>query len=285
MSVCSLENIDEISDAIVEYFELRKITPDTYNTEKLEKFVADELDFPYFKLKEYLKLPEGEEEAIRLFDRYLNSNVSDFVSGTSVKDITKSNVSKEFSSNSVTDLFHTLPLAKSYFEGEVNGKIIKEILIGDASKDTYVANSMELSANLNNLKNKLFIDIQKFLIGTGDLTNSETFDLYDDKGNVKDYDFYKAVMNKLNDYFFNGVYNTVEYNGIKVPNINDDLNTSKHIYDAYNAGILLSNFDSVLNTYFHGLVDINFNYFNNLTSNIGSGDKYTLKIEGIKTAY
>ena len=180
MSVCSLENIDEISDAIVEYFELRKITPDTYNTEKLEKFVADELDFPYFKLKEYLKLPEGEEEAVRLFDRYLNSNVSDFVSGTSVKDITKSNVSKEFSSNSVTDLFHTLPLAKSYFEGEVNGKIIKEILIGDASKDTYVANSMELSANLNNLKNKLFIDIQKFLIGTGDLTNSETFDLYDD---------------------------------------------------------------------------------------------------------
>ena len=62
MSVCSLENIDEISDAIVEYFELRKITPDTYNTEKLEKFVADELDFPYFKLKEYLKKRFGKDK-------------------------------------------------------------------------------------------------------------------------------------------------------------------------------------------------------------------------------
>lgn len=289
MSTCSIELASKISSSIEEYFMVEAPNKSNFSLSELEQFVGAEQKIKKFKLANYINISEEiRKTATELFNLYLLADVSDYISDTSAKAvITKSNIVKDFSTNTVVDLFHTLPLAKAYFEGSVNGKILKEILIGDPKSDTFVSSNAELTSNLNNLKNKLFKDIQEFLIREGRITNKEVFNLYDERGNVADYSKYKAVMTTLATYFFSGEnFNMIKsYSGKIIPNLTADLREEISVYDAYNAGILLSNFDSILNVYFNGLVDVNYNYFNNLTSNVGTNDKYSLKIEGIKTAY
>lgn len=289
MSTCSIELAGKISSSIEEYFMIEAPDKSNFSLSELEQFVGAEQKIKKFKLANYINISdEIRRTTTELFNLYLLSDVSDYISDTSAQAvITKSNVVKDFSTNTIVDLFHTLPLAKAYFEGSINGKILKEILIGDPNSNTFVSSNAELTTNLNNLKNKLFRDIQEFLIKEGRITNKEVFDLYDERGNVADFSKYKAVMTTLGSYFFSGNdFNMIKsYSGKVIPNLTADLREETAVYDAYNAGILLSNFDSILNVYFNGLVDVNYNYFNNLTSNVGTNDKYSLKIEGIKTAY
>lgn len=288
MSTCTIEMAAKISSSMQEYFELEAPDKDNFVLAHFDNFISTEQNIPNFTTAEYIKLSSELDKTVsNLFTNRLLTEVSAILADTSVKKvIPKSNVVKEFSSNTIVDLFHALPLAKSYFEGSVNGKILKEILLGASTATTYVSTSAELTANLNNLKNNLFKEIQQFLIDKKLISNSEVFDLYDKQGNVISYDNYKHVMNTLSNYFFRGSFDMITSStNKKIPNLTADFQLERDIYDAYNAGILLSNFDSMLNVAFAGLVDVNFNFFDNLTSNIGTNDKYTLKIEGIKTAY
>ena len=286
MSTCSTIQAIKIRNSLEEYFEIWNPTKDTFQLADLEKSIASDSKINNFKLKDYLIVPEINTTVINLFNAHLFSEVADIIPATSDESLhTKSNVVKDFSSNTIVDLFHALPLAKLKFEQDINGELIKEILIGDPSISTYVKNNGELTNNFNKVKNNKFRQIQEFLKGKGKLLG-EVDNLYDENGNIKNYTYYKTIMTTLSDYFFRGNFEMMEsYSGKKIPNINLDLVEDKDIYDAYNNGILLSNFDSVINIYFKGLVDVNFNYFNNLLSNVGTNDKYTLKIEGIKTAY
>jgi hypothetical protein len=92
-------------------------------------------------------------------------------------------------------------------------------------------------------------------------------------------------MALLGDYFFGGEFELVNsYANRKIPNLDMEISKSEEDYIAYNNGIFLSNFDSVINTYFADIIDVNFNYFNDLTSP-GIDDKYKIKIIGLKTKY
>ena len=198
----------------------------------------------------------------------------------------KSNVAPNFSSSRITDLFHTLPLIKANFEGKANKLILGSILIGDKSSDKFVTTDTEVSDNFTKLKNDLFIDIQKFLIDQG-LLKKEVANLYNEKKDVINYAYYKKVMNLLDNHFFTSErYSLIDtFSKKKIPNLTNNTTKDADVINAYNAGILLSNFDTVLQEYYSGIIDINYNLFNNLRSNIGKDNKYTLKIEGLKTDY
>ena len=49
--------------------------------------------------------------------------------------------------------------------------------------------------------------------------------------------------------------------------------------------ILLSNFDSVLNNMFKGMIEVNYNYFNHLDSVIDNKPKYKLKVSANSLLY
>lgn len=290
MSNCTLEQTNGIVDSINEFFITYAPNKNNFNLKELEIFISGERGMKGFTLRNYLDNPKIKKSAEENFKLYLLSEVSDVLSDTKDRNkfkFTKSNVVKEFSSDKIVDLFHTLPVARNYFEGTTKAKIIKEILIGDAAKPTYVFNDEEIATNFDNLKNELFREIQSFLIDQNKLQKKkdEIQDLFKN-GYVQDYNNYRAVMNLLSEHFFSGNINLItSYSGKKIPNLTKDLSTNQAEYDAYNAGVLLTNFDSVLNEYFSGIIDTNFLYFNTLQSTAGKDKKYKMLIEGIKTLY
>ena len=252
---------------------------------KLNKHVEKKLKIKYFKLGNYISSPGFKESLINVFSEHFLDLPNELNKDAVVS--TKSNVGKNFSSLTVTDMFHSSPLAGLYFEGSTNEKMVKNFIIGDANSNKYITTDAELSNNLNNLKNQLFRDIQQFLINKNLVAFTEVKDLYDSQnGQVLDYGHYKVVMKSLDDYFFSGSFDMLtSRTGKKIPILKGSLSKNSEIYDAYNAGILLANFDIVLTTMFSDIVNVNYNYFNDLTSAIGSYDKYALKIKGITTIY
>lgn len=206
-------------------------------------------------------------------------------SGDSIR--TKSNVATDFNTHNITDLFHTLPLVKDYFEKSINAKVVKEILIGDPASKSFVESDEEVTRNLDKVKDNLFIEIQQFLISKK-ILKGKPKNLYTGTNEFKhvgDYGYYKQVMNLLSNYFFSGDNFTQIRSYTKdkyIPNLSD---VDKTVLNAYNAGIFLNNFDLTLNVYFKNTLKVNYFAFNNLQSNLSTGTKYTRDIEGIKNPY
>ena len=111
-------------------------------------------------------------------------------------------------------------------------------------------------------------------------------DLYNEDMDLANYSYYQKVMNELDAYFFErGNFPLIEtYMDKRIPNLSMNIATNEATFDAYNAGILLANFDSVMQEYYSDILNINYNTFNDLRSNTGE-NKYTLRIEGLKTEY
>lgn len=285
MNTCDLNYIGEINAKIDAFFFVEK---KDFSLSNLEKYVKEKIPAlkQDFSLETYIvnskEFRESFEDTLNMYNVPMENYVKNLES-TSVK--TKSNITTNFSSINISDLFHTLPLAKSKFEGDLHAKIIKEIIIGGKDSIKYVSSNEEINTNLSNLKNDLFKSIQKFLIDEEKLTG-KIEDLYDENMDLVNYPYYRKVMTLLDDYFFsNENYPKIKtYSGKRIPNLTMDIGASGYIFEAYNAGVLLSNFDSVLQEYYSGILDINYNLFNNLRTNTGE-NKYTLKIEGLKTEY
>jgi len=205
-------------------------------------------------------------------------------SGLSIK--SKNRINVEFTTNNIDDMFHSLPTAREIFNKDTKAMIINSIFLGN-DKDTTFVTDDKVNENLNSLKNDLFIQIQKFLISKKILPHdSKPKNLYDKAFiNVDDYGYYKIVMNHLKNYFFTdgGAFSLM--NSFKasklLPNIE---NSQSDIIKAYNAGIFLSNFDTILHLNFRELIKVDYSSFNTLqaTSKI---KKYERKVEGIKNPY
>ena len=290
MNICNLEYADSILSSIENflYFSDLDSLKETKDVTILEKHVLDELvNLKEFNLSSYIATSTEFKQSIDyLFNSY-DLVISDFMSDITSSIVkTKSNVSTKFSSVEIVDLFHTLPILKSEFENKTNSEIVRNILIGDTNNKSYVSSNEEVIKNLNNYKNKLFIEIQQFL-KDNKKWKRKIINLYNDNGDILDYTAYKEAMIALEKYFFNGDNFTMieTYSNKLIPNLDSSLKLNNDVLSAYYAGILLSNFDSVMSVYYSDILNVNYNMFNDLRSNLTSENKYTLKIEGIKTTY
>ena len=222
------------------------------------------------------------EKVLQQYGMVLSDFVKDMTSSI-VK--TKSNAAINFTSPEIVDMFHTLPMVKSAFESKITSDIIRETIIGSKDSKTYVSTNDEVTRNLSNLKEKLFSQIQDFLIKKKVITGPIQ-KLFTQKGEVENYAYYTSVMRKLDVYFFKSEnFSLIKtYSGQSIPNLAIETKEDEETLDAYNSGIFLNNFDSVISTYFSGVIDVNYTMFNDLqaTSKV---PKYSVKIEGLKTDY
>lgn len=280
MDQCKIERSKDILNSIEDllYFKENVTLEDLEDTVQIE--VPEIGDF---KLAQYVassaEFKESLEKLLRQYNLNLSQILPDVVSSIVT---TKSNVASNFNSVEILDMFHTLPMIRSAFEGKVNAEVIKKVLIGNKDSKTYVQTNEEVTRNLTDLKNELFKQIQEFLISKRLLSGKPKV-LINSQGGVKDYAHYVQVMQKLNKYFFEDTNFSMisTYNGKKIPDITVD---STDIVNAYNAGVFLNNFDSVISNYFEGIIDINYLDYNNLQTTT-SDPKYKKKIEGLKTDY
>jgi len=286
MSKCDVKYIGKIISQIDDFF----LIEEDKSLENLESYVKEGIPGLHqdFSLETYIKNSKDFSDMFSGLVELYDLSLDTYIKGIDSKFInTKSNVSRNFSTDRIVDLFHTLPLAKARFENFSIKKILTAFLIGQKSSNKFVSSNSEISKNFTALKNDLFLKIQDFLSSKNIIKKSEIQDLYNSNGDIIDYNHYKKIMNLIDDYFFSDESKLIKtYSNKKgIPNLSMDTVENSDLFDSYNASILLSNFDSVLQEYFSGIVDINYNLFNNLRSNLESGDKYSKKIEGIKTEY
>lgn len=273
MSQCTLAQQNSIIDLIRESFEIYG----SVDLNDLELEISQVL-LEGFTFKEF----SDNTDIINTLKEY-GVNIEELIGDVSSSPL-KSNIVKNISTYQVEDLFKGLPIARQYFEGYVNNLMVKNAIIGSSDSDTYVSTDLELTNNLHNLKNDLFIEIQDFLKSKGLLT-TDASNLFE-KGRVKDFSHYSNIMNLISEYFFSGNdIGLFTFSGKLIPNLNISLEDNESIFRAYNNMILLSNFDSVLNTMFKGMIEVNYNYFNHLDSIIDNNPKYKLKVAANSLLY
>ena len=157
MSVCSLERQEEIIGTVDYYF--IDNSESFTNISDLNEYLANELGIENFDIRSvYNDFTDENKDLLNdLFLDYIGKPSSDFISEGGISSIIpKSTIKSNFNSIEVIDLFHTLPIAKAYFEGEMNSKIISNVLIGGKDLDHYVSSDSELTNNLNKLKYDLY---------------------------------------------------------------------------------------------------------------------------------
>ena len=274
MNQCTLSQQKEIIDIIQYKFILNgETTIKDLESEISENVIKD------FKFTEFKDNSEITNELIKN-----GINIEELFDTDSSSTIYKSNVVKNISTYSIDDLFKGIPVAKKYFDSYLGEIIVREAIIGRGDSDHYVDNDHELSENFNNLKNKLFIEIQEFLQSEG-LLSTDVVELFENE-RIIDYAYYNHIMGLVSDYFFSGEnVGLLTFEGKLVPNLNIDLDSKEHLFKAYNNAILLTNFDSIINTEFKGMIEINYNYFNHLNNSIGRNPKYRLKVAANSLLY
>jgi len=274
MNQCTLSQQKEIIDIIQYKFILNgETTIKDLESEISENVIKD------FKFAEFKDNSEITNELIKN-----GINIEELFDTDSSSTIYKSNVVKNISTYSIDDLFKGIPVAKKYFDSYLGEIIVREAIIGRGDSDHYVNSDHELSENFSNLKNKLFIEIQEFLKSEG-LLSTDVVELFEND-RVIDYAYYNHIMGLASDYFFSGEnVGLLTFEGKLVPNLNIDLDSKEHLFKAYNNVILLTNFDSIINTEFKGMIEINYNYFNHLNNSIGRNPKYRIKVEANSLLY
>lgn len=274
MNQCTLSQQKEIIDIIQYKFILNgETTIEDLESEISENVIKD------FKFAEFKDNSEITKELIKN-----GINIEELFDTDSSSTIYKSNVVKNISTYSIDDLFKGIPVAKKYFDSYLGEIIVREAIIGRGDSDHYVNSDHELSENFSNLKNKLFIEIQEFLQSEG-LLSTDVVELFEND-RVIDYAYYNHIMGLASDYFFSGEnVGLLTFEGKLVPNLNIDLDSKEHLFKAYNNTILLTNFDSIINTEFKGMIEINYNYFNHLNNSIGCNPKYRIKVEANSLLY
>ena len=286
--ICSVENQIKI------YNRLKLIRPRNKETvvEILQSFV------PNYTI----------EQAVREFDKVPKEYLLNVLKAVGYNPKTDSQVIKEdkkvnnintiFTSSFIPNLFETLHVAESYFEQQAKELITIATKIGYGDK--YVSSNVELNNNIKILKNDLFEKIVRFLRNRGvkldydkyfkDDIFLESAKLY--SGNVfNNYDLYKEVLKTLEHYLLgdNNQKAILSSRGAYIPNIKGDIRKAldRQVFDAYNAAIILSNFDNIMEKYFGNSISLDYSAYNNFvdpTNNSFKG-KYQIKESGEKVPY
>ena len=217
-----------------------------------------------------------------------------------------SNIESNFTLAPIDPLFSTFHVAKSYFESSSNNLIMTASYVGDEADSNYPKSSANFNTNLNRLKNTLFKTIIDYLIKHGKLTESDyydskeyagktfkvfTKDLYSLDGfNQVVYEtHYRKVIKTLEDFLLGP---SKEYAmalpilGRYIPKLKGDIlkASDREKFDAYNAAVLLLNFDAILLKKYKDIVEVNLSKFNSFEVPL-AGDKYIKKVKGLVTEY
>ena len=211
---------------------------------------------------------------------------------------TTSNINIVFNSPLITSLFSNFHVAEKYFEKRLNHKIVEAVILGFDTDDqgnpikTYVSSNSQLNENIKTLKNKLFKDIVDYLINLGAIKDESKYykeekfiaNLYDFSGKFKNYDLYKSTLKLLEsvmlggDSYDNSVKNIFDE---WIPDLTANITSvsDRLKLDAYNAAVMLVNFDNILNKYYNKFIWIDPRYFNDFQYR-GDDAKYKIKPEG-----
>ncbi len=293
MSVCKIEYVEGILETIDSFLDYSTTEGSDTSLEALNQYVGEkspDLSGDFTLSSWLVAYPEefGEEfkYKVELYGLDINQYLIGIENSTLIN--TKSNVSPNLSTIDTSYLFHTLPMARNMFEGFSTAKIVQNILLGRKTATTFVFDNETASNNLHLLKKDLFNTLQNFILDKKLIPGFKKIELYEESGDLTDYNHYMLVLNTIDNYFFSGdnfkTINSVAA-GKKVPMLPDDINANQNLYNVYNSAVLLSNFDTVLYEYFSIIVDIDFNLFNNLKGNLSTTPKYKINIEGLKTKY
>lgn len=211
----------------------------------------------------------------------------------SKKNSFRNNEVDHFTSPLLSELFHTLHIAKGYFEGEALRWIGEVGILSDENATDYALNNYAINENIRNLKNKLFKTIVDYLIVNKKLEKSDYYDgdtfignLYNGSSfNRTMFEPYSNVLNLLFKHLIDLDGKISFENGSKyIPNLSGDISKNRAKYDAYNAAIMLSNFDDVIVWKGRNTIDVDFSTFNSFEFAPGvAAYKYTLKTSGEKT--
>lgn len=285
MIKCTLEIQEKVIDALVNYlsFELEDST--AFNMKDMNSYIGEDLGLSEFDLSS-LFIEFSEENKDEINELFSDLTMGSFSNQVAITGRIKRDTTR-FTSLDVLDLFHTLPLAKAYFEGVTGGLIVDHVFVGKNPKTPYIGSNDEMTRSLGELKESLFISIQEFLIDRNLLQRKKPYSLFNKNRSLRDYDDYKRVMNAIEKYFFEGGnYNLIDSRtGKKVPNIDVPIDTDEDIYNAYNQAVLLTNFDTIIKDLYGDLIEVNFDKFNDLEDYMDGDSKYKLNIEGLKTLY
>jgi len=196
------------------------------------------------------------------------------------------NIATNFTSPTLGDLFDSMPLAEKYFEQSMNEKLLKAVLIGKQSSDVYVTSKADLNKNVLILKNELFNNIVKFLRVRGISIEGST-DLYNiSSGKFVNFEKYSEVLKKLETWFKENrtMIDTATQREIPSLSVNLSSNADRTVLDAYNAAIMLSNFDNVIFKKFKNILKLDFSTFNEFDGPL-KGNKYEFGTKGLETTY
>lgn len=204
-----------------------------------------------------------------------------------------SNINTIFTSPTISDLFSTFHIAGNYFKLRLNEFIVESAILNLEGKTKYVNNNVELNNNFKSLKNKLFKNIIEYLNNRGKLLDKDLYysgdkfigRLYDPRGNFSlDYDLYKKTLNLLEKVLLEDGKIDIKSDRF-IPNLKGDTRKlqDRLKYDAYNAAVILSNFDDIIKKYYSNVIEINTKLFNNFDDNIS--EKYFLTAKGKNIEY
>lgn len=246
------------------------------------------------------------QEDLKEFLQSVGVNTKETVKRAPKKVLSVSNIESNFTMVPVDSLFTTLHVAKQYFDQSSNHMIMSALYIGDPTNTKFPNTNKELNANINTLKNNLFKTIVDYLITKNVLVSGDYYtetewdgkiiqkfnqNLYSPAGfNKAVYNAqYRKVMGLFETHMLGASGETaitLKASGRTIPNLKGNIlkASDRAKFDAYNAAVLLLNFDSYLLKNYKGVIDLNQTVFNSFEAPL-DGNKYFKKVKGLINEY
>lgn len=202
-----------------------------------------------------------------------------------------------FSSPIIDDLFDSLHIARQYFKNKATRMLSEASVLNEKHQPTYTEKNSDLNKNIKRLKNELFETIVRFLKNNGvELDYDKYFSndkfiatLYGTTWNFHNYNLYKEAIKAL-EQFLLGPNNENAMTTLSkhiIPNIRGDIRNAvdRSKFDAYNAAIMLANFDSIVTKFFGKTLTVDYSAFNDFSDGVSKEGKYLIKRKGDAEEY
>lgn len=178
-------------------------------------------------------------------------------------------------SKNITDLYENALDSLSYMYNGLEQSLVKASFI-DTDALTLTIDNSDLNANIQNYKNDLFEKVFKYVKKNkkAEYENIKYEALYEGK-RFNTNSNYTKVLEDLSSIFEDSDYS---------PDVSIWKADQAAILDVYNAGVILSNFDSLVEQRFNGVLSVNQKNYNNL-NNPMEIFPYFLEFSGAKTTY
>ena len=202
-----------------------------------------------------------------------------------------------FSSPIIDDLFDSLHIARRYFKNKATRMLSEASVLNEKHQPTYTEKNLDLNNNIKRLKNELFETVVRFLKNNGvELDYDKYFSndkfiatLYGTTWNFHNYNLYKEAIKALEQFLLgpNNENAMTTLTKHTIPNIRGDIRKAidRSKFDAYNAAIMLANFDSIVTKFFGKNLTVDYSAFNDFSDGVSKEGKYLIKRKGDSEEY